>query len=540
MQCSFDRDVAHAKNERYQPERQGNLRESEARSAGSGGTHFGGVDAEAEARKIRLTKRHASCVQIAPDKEQQERDGGVVFVPDGVNNGKGEIKAEQYFRVGHPAGLVPVGFFRERALFAFDIKFWGTGKFAFFAEQRFDHCLRVANGNPDAGCHDEGHVEKRAPPGFGPQLSLRDEIEAGDGTSGGEEERQVDYQHLEPALIETHDHRGQQHGGKQNHQRVADVAGKVDEGFGFDVPGRIRLQDSGEDFFCLLHEALGPARLLCLEAVHVHGKLGSTLDLREIHKLPAFELRAIRQIGVFGKSVMLPAASIVNGFAAPHAGGAIEVEERAAAGARAVLDDEVSVEKNRFHVGQQGIIAVDIRPARLDHADFAAAIRIHEIGNGAAKKIGLGEKVGVEDGDEFALGLFQAVFQRPGFVAFAVGAVNVNDGHALGGMAFNACASNFAGFVGGVVQHLHFEQFRWIVESGNGFDEALDDVAFVEDGKLHGDPRPVCDRLRGRRHIFRVRKIVVDKPIAMEAVYRKDQKNDEIGKHHCEVESVGV
>src|SRR2546422_2193742 len=100
MQCSFDRDVAHAKNERYQPERQGNLRESEARSAGSGGAHFGGVDAETEAREGRFAERQASCVQIAPDKEQQERGGGGGFVPDGGKNGEGGIKAEQDFRVG--------------------------------------------------------------------------------------------------------------------------------------------------------------------------------------------------------------------------------------------------------------------------------------------------------------------------------------------------------------------------------------------------------------------------------------------------------
>ena len=60
----------------------------EAGGAGSSGAHFGGVDAEAETREIRLAERHAPGVEIAPDEEQQERDGGVVFVPDGVNDGK--------------------------------------------------------------------------------------------------------------------------------------------------------------------------------------------------------------------------------------------------------------------------------------------------------------------------------------------------------------------------------------------------------------------------------------------------------------------
>ncbi len=232
------------------------------------------------------------------------------------------------------------------------------------------------------------------------------------------------------------------------------------------------------------------------EAVHVHGELGSALDMREVEKLPAFELRAIRKVGVFGERVVLPAAGIVNGFAAPHAGGAIEVEERAAAGAGSVLDDEMAVKKNRFHVGQQGIVAIKVRPARLHHADLATAFRIHEVRNRAAKKIRFGQEVGVENGDEFASGSLQAIFKGAGFVAFPVGAVDINDGHALRGVTFDASASNFASFVGGIVQHLHVKQLGWIVEARNGFDESLDHIPFIEDGQLHGDARPVRDRRR--------------------------------------------
>ncbi len=231
------------------------------------------------------------------------------------------------------------------------------------------------------------------------------------------------------------------------------------------MPGCVRFENFGQDFFRGLHKALGPARLLGFEAVHIHRKLGSALDLGEVQKFPALELRAIGKIGVFGERVVFPAAGIVNGFAAPDAGGAVEIEEGAAAGTRTVLDDEMAVEENCFHVGQQGIVAVEIRPSCLRHADLAAVLGIHEIRNGAAKKIGLGEEVGVEDSDEFALGGFQAIFQGARFVAFAVGAVDVNDGDTLCGVALDASASDFAGLVGGVVQHLHVEQFPRVVEA---------------------------------------------------------------------------
>ena len=45
----------------------------------------------------------------------------------------------------------------------------------------------------------------------------------------------------------------------------------MEEGFGFDVPGRVRFEYFRENFFCRLHEAFGPACLLGLEAVHVDG-----------------------------------------------------------------------------------------------------------------------------------------------------------------------------------------------------------------------------------------------------------------------------
>ena len=54
-----------------------------------------------------------------------------------------------------------------------------------------------------------------------------------------------------------------------------------------------------------------------------------------------------------------------------------------------MLDDEMAVEQNGFHLGEQRIIAVQIRPARLHHADLR--LRFLKIRNGAAQKIRLRE-----------------------------------------------------------------------------------------------------------------------------------------------------
>ena len=154
---------------------------------------------------------------------------------------------------------------------------------------------------------------------------------------------------------------------------------------------------------------------------------------------------------------MLPATGFIDRFAAPYTGGAVEIEKSAAAGTRAMFDDEMAVKEDGLDVREQGVVAVEIRPARLHHADFFAALRIHEVRNRAAEEIGLREKVRVEDGDEFARRGFQPIFQRAGFVAFAVGAMDVDDGHALRAVALHASARDLLRFIRGIVQHLHVQ-----------------------------------------------------------------------------------
>ena len=238
--------------------------------------------------EIGLAEGHQAGVEVAPNEEQQERNGGEVLVGDGVDDGEGEVDAERNFRVGHPAGFVAVFFGDESVFLAFDFEFRGTREIAFYAKDGFEYGFGVADGDADAGGHDEGHIEKSALPGFWVEFFLRDEVEAGNGTGGSEEKRQIDQQHLQPALIEANDHRGKQHRGEEHHQRVADVSGEMKEGFGFDVPWRVGTENLRQNFFCSLHQALGPARLLGLEAVHVDGKFAGAFDAGKIDKFPAF------------------------------------------------------------------------------------------------------------------------------------------------------------------------------------------------------------------------------------------------------------
>ena len=491
-------------------------------------------------REIRLPKRHQSGVEITPDEQQQKRHRTVIIVGDGVNHGQREVNSQRHFCVGNPAGLVLVGFLRERAFLSFNPELWGARKLSLLPHDSFDHRLRVAHGNTDACGHYERHVEECAPPRFWPQFPLRNQVKARNRARGRQKERQVYQQHLEPALLKAHDHHRQQHRGEHNHKRIADVGREVKKGFGFYVPRYIRLENFWQDFLGRLHQSFGPARLLRFEAVHVHGQLGGAFNLRQIEEFPAFELRAIRKVRVFGQRIVLPAAGIVNHFAAPHARRAVEIEKCAPPGTRAVLHHEVPVEQNRFHVGQQRIIAVQVGPARLHHADVFAAVGVQEIRNRAAEKIRLGNEVRVKNRHESALRRFQAVFQRASLVSVAIRSMDVSDRHALRSVALHARARNVLRFVGGIVQNLNLQQLPRIVETRDSFRESLNDIALIENWQLHGHARPVCDRWRRRRDIFRILKIVVDQPVAMQPVHGEHEKHDEVGNHQGQVEGVGV
>src|SRR5271156_4125461 len=99
---------------------------------------------------------------------------------------------------------------------------------------------------------------------------------------------------------------------------------------------------------------------------------------------------------------MLPAASFVDCRTPPDSGSSIEIKKNPAARASGMLQHEVAVQQNGFHLREKRIVAIDVRPARLHHAD----LRVSKVMDGARQKIFRRSEVCVEDGDKFALRRF--------------------------------------------------------------------------------------------------------------------------------------
>ena len=49
---------------------------------------------------------------------------------------------------------------------------------------------------------------------------------------------------------------------------------------------------------------------------------------------------------------------------------------------------------------------------------------------------------------------------------------------------------NSDGIIGGIVQNLDFKQFFRVIKPADGFDQPFDDIAFVVDRQLDGNPWP--------------------------------------------------
>ena len=98
--------------------------------------------------------------------------------------------------------------------------------------------------------------------------------------------------------------------------------------------------------------------LLRLEAIHVHRQLGRSHDVRKIDKFPAYELGAIAEIEILAQRVILPASALLDTRTSPESGRSIEIEKTAAAAASGLLQQKVSVQKDRLHAREQRITAI--------------------------------------------------------------------------------------------------------------------------------------------------------------------------------------
>src|ERR1051326_5442194 len=119
------------------------------------------------------------------------------------------------------------------------------------------------------------------------------------------------------------------------------------------------------------------------------------------------------------------------------------------------------------------------------------------------EQVGLGQEIGVEDGDEPARRGPQAVFECAGFVTIPASASNVLDVKTEPALFFDLSGADRLSFIGRIIQYLNLKKLFGVTKIADGVDQAFDDVHFIVYRQLDRQFRQYREMdWRGRRTLF--------------------------------------
>src|SRR5205823_2211069 len=225
-----------------------------------------------------------------------------------------------------------------------------------------------------------------------------------------------------------------------------------------------------------------------------------------------------------GQGVMLPAARLFNARFSPESGRSVEVEKATAARARGLFENEMAVEKHRLHAGEQGITAIQMAPARLNHPHFRIGKEIDRL----AQQMRRWNEIGIENTNEFTARGSQPSFQGARFEAGAIDSMNQFDIETALTQFRCTIRRNLLRVIGRIVEHLDLQPIAWVIQLADRAQQPLHYINFVEDRQLHGHDRQLFESAGWHRRVFPILEKEVDNKIAVDAVSRKADEHAEV------------
>src|SRR5437868_9666659 len=151
----------------------------------------------------------------------------------------------------------------------------------------------------------------------------------------------------------------------------------------------------------------------------------------------------------------------------------------------------MAVEKHRLHPGLQGIAAIQMAPARLNHPHFGVGKEIDCL----AQQMRWRNKIGIENTYEFSARGSQTSLQGARFEAGAIDSMNQFDIETALTQFRRTIRDNLTRVVGRIVKHLDLQPIAWVIQFTDGAQQSLHYINFVEDGQLHGHHNRKSTRL---------------------------------------------
>src|SRR5947208_14038046 len=150
-----------------------------------------------------------------------------------------------------------------------------------------------------------------------------------------------------------------------------------------------------------------------------------------------------------------------------------------------MLQDKMAVEQDRFHFGKKRIVAIDVRPARLHHADFW----IGEMMDRAQQEVLWWDEVRVKDGDELACCGLHPLRQRARLVALAVCTMVIRARKHTRSISVDHAAGDRLSFVCGIIEKLDVEFLKRVVQSADGIQAPLNYKPFIKNRERDRTPQ---------------------------------------------------
>src|ERR1700736_512903 len=307
-------------------------------------------------------------------------------------------------------------------------------------------------------------------------------------------------------------------------EQVGKVRNQVTGRFSLNREWQLAPPNPGQQFLASLNGAFGPTMLLGLETIHVDWQLGRRHDVGKENKFPTSELGAIAQIEIFAKSVVLPAAGLLDARTAPKTGCAIEIKKASAAAARCLLEQKMAVQKHGLYPCEQRVASIQMAPPGLDHAD----LRIGEKMDCPLKQVSRRDEIRVKNANKLTGGRLESDCKRTGLESGPIDAMNQLNIEAALTQFFRAQSSHIARIVGGIVQHLDLQQVSWVIEFTDRAQKTLHHVNFIKNRKLNRYFWQL-PKLAGRnRPAFAVFEEEINDEIPVNAVGREADKHGEV------------